>query len=174
MSPPAVTRLVPLPDPPRSSSRSQLPLWAACGFAVVAGLYGFQANPKLCPLVLVHGTSGRDAVLAGLSRYDPFAKAHVPPFTDPGDPLSDHALFADWVVEDAPPRALTVGGAIAAERARVARRLAEEAAAQRRSSAEGAIEQARLQQAERFQAGHVRAQKEAANRQPAAVVGVHG
>ena len=69
------------------------------------------------------------AVLAQLSRDDPATPGTDGHELELGEPLSDRALYSDWLNDENPPivRPLTVGGAIDYERPRIQMRLAREA-----------------------------------------------
>lgn len=136
MKPPTVTQLVPLPEPASRTQPNARAPWVIAAVVGVAGLCILQFNPKLHPTALADWRPGADRVLRQLSRYDPTAAVHTPKGTDPGDPLGDYALFSDWLADEARPAALTVGGAIDAERPRIQRRFALEAAATQRALAE--------------------------------------
>ena len=134
----------------------------------MGGLYWIQAHPKLDPIPLLHGQQGRYAALEQLSRDDPATPGEDGHNLERGERLSDHAIFGDWLAEEHPPAALTIGGAIAAERPRTVRRLVEEKAARDRRAAEIAADRAQMQAAELEGRARAQAENEAFARQRAA------
>ena len=167
-----MTNLVPLrssdPEPGAGRRPAAWVRWLVVGLAAMAGLYWIQANPKLYPIALLHGQQGRFAALEQLSRDDPATPGENGGELERGERLSDHAIFGDWLGEGQPPGALTIGGAIAAERPLAVRRLAEEAAVQRQRAAEVAAWQAQVQANHDAEVERVRRETEVFNRQHAA------
>lgn len=142
--------------------------WWLAGAAAFGAYASIQISPKLEPLALLHTSRDYAGVINRLSKDDPATPGQDGSDQSAGEPLSDRALFADWLLNPTPPSSFTVDGAIRVERALVLQQRAEIEAQERQRLAAAEAHAAMVEAERRKEAEQLRADNQAFYAQRAA------